>query len=204
MQETRVHFRSGPCDLEGLYYPGNDAEAVVVTHPHPLYGGDMFNPVVEAIVSAYQQCGFATLRFNFRGAGQSSGTHDNGAGEQDDVAAAMDFLGDQGSQTIHLSGYSFGAWVNCLALDRKVSAKTLTMVAPPVAFIEFDETIHLPTLSTVIAGSEDEFAPPSLIRRQMPRWNHRAALAVIQGADHFFFGFLDQVTGHLLESIRAQ
>nr|MCU0539985.1 alpha/beta hydrolase [Desulfobacterales bacterium] len=66
-------------------------QGVVVTHPHPLYGGDMDNPVVLAVCRAFRRKGFSTLRFNFRGVGGSGGHHDRGVGECDDVRAAGAF-----------------------------------------------------------------------------------------------------------------
>jgi alpha/beta superfamily hydrolase len=198
MQEEKIRFPSGQLELEGLVHGGQAEKGVVVTHPHPLYGGDMFSPVVEAVVSAYQRCGFATLRFNFRGTGNSSGAHDRGVGERSDVAAAIDWLMGQGPALIHLSGYSFGAWVNAMAAQDRLPVQRMTMVAPPVAFIDFADGIRLPTLAAVVAGSHDEFAPPGLIRPLMAQWNPEARLEVIEGADHFFFGDLGEVTRRLV------
>ena len=90
MNEKHVTFRSGELTLEGLIAkPGGGAPAAVVCHPHPLYGGSMYNNVVEAILEALWQRGFATLRFNFRGVGASEGEHSGGVGEGDDAKAAM-------------------------------------------------------------------------------------------------------------------
>lgn len=201
MKEENVRFRSGGWELEGLYQAGGSAKAVVITHPHPLYGGDMTNPVVEAIAAAYQKNGFATLRFNFRGTGKSFGTHDQGMGEQADVAGGVDFVLREGFREVHLSGYSFGAWINALALQGDVSVHGLTMVAPPVAFIDFKDGIRLPMLSAVLAGSRDEYAPPDRIRPYLRQWNPAGRMDIIDGADHFFMGFLDEVTHRLAQCI---
>ena len=162
----------------------------------------MTNPVVAAIATAYRQRGFTTLRFNFRGTGNSAGHFDQGVGERDDVRGAVSFLGDKGLKVIHLSGYSFGAWVNAMALQGGLAVQGMTMVAPPVAFIDFEERIGLPMLSTVVAGSRDEFAPPGLIRRLMGQWNPDARIDIIDGADHFFCGFLDETTRRLAQRIQ--
>jgi alpha/beta superfamily hydrolase len=164
----------------------------------------MFNPVVEAISAAYQKSGFTTLRFNFRGAGKSTGTYDQGIGEQADVASAFDFMESEGLQEVHLSGYSFGAWVNARALQGGLAVHGMTMVAPPVAFIDFGEGIRLSMLSAVVAGSRDEIAPPGLIRPLMGQWNPDARIDIIEGADHFFFGFLDEVTRRLVQRIQPR
>ena len=202
MREDKIHFQSGKWEMEGLYQADHPKRGVVITHPHPLYGGDMFHPVVEAICAAYQKSGFTTLRFNFRGAGKSTGTYDQGIGEQADVASALYFMESEGLQEVHLSGYSFGAWVNAMALKGGLAVQGLTMVAPPVAFIDFEERIRLPMLSAVVAGSRDEIAPPDLVRPLMGQWNPDARIDIIEGADHFFFGFLDEVTRRLVQRIQ--
>ena len=202
MREDKIHFQSGKWEMEGLYQTDHPKRGAVITHPHPLYGGDMFNPVVEAIAAAFQKSGFTTLRFNFRGAGKSTGTFDQGIGEQGDVASALDFMEREGIQEVHLSGYSFGAWVNAMALQGGLAVQGMTMVAPPVAFIDFEEGIRLPMLSAVVAGSRDEIAPPDLIRPLMGQWNPDARIDIIDGADHFFFGFLDEVTRRLVQRIQ--
>lgn len=197
MVEESIYFRSGEWDMQALYHSGNSKKGVVITHPHPLYGGDMFNPVVETIFAAYRQSGFATLRFNFRGTGKSSGSYDEGIGEQADVAGAVNFLRKRGLHEIHLSGYSFGAWVNAMALQGTLSVHKMTMVAPPVALIDFKEGIGLPMLSAVVAGSRDDLGPASQIRLLMDQWNPDARIEIVDGADHFFLGFLDEVVRRL-------
>lgn len=201
MKEDIVRFRSGQYEIEGVFHAGNPVYGAVITHPHPLYGGDMANPVVAAIAAAYQTRGFTTLRFNFRGTGRSTGTYDQGIGEQVDVTAAVGFLKSKGVREVHLSGYSFGAWVNTLALQGGLAVQGMTMVAPPVAFIEFSDGIHLPKLSTVVAGSRDAYAPPERIRPLMTQWNPEARMEIVDGADHFFSGFLKDLTRILVDRI---
>src|SRR5437867_11980992 len=84
----------------------------LVLHPHPLFGGTMHNKVVFRAAAALNDAGLVTLRINFRGVGQSTGTHDEGYGERDDVRAGLDYLTDQyPSREITLCGFSFGARV---------------------------------------------------------------------------------------------
>lgn len=184
--EEKVCFRSGDLNLEGLFESGRSNRCVVITHPHPLYGGDMHNSVVNAIRRAYRMKQAATLRFNFRGSGKSEGRHDNGAGEQDDVLAALSYLKETGIQTIDLCGYSFGAWINALTLQREGRCENLVMVSPPIRFIDFTSIGRLPGLRLVVTGSRDEMAPPEAIRQMLPTWNPSARLDVIDGSDHFY------------------
>src|SRR5207237_3114944 len=88
------------------------ARAAIVCHPHPLFGGTMHNKVVFRIARAFQDAGFAVLRFNFRGTGRSQGTHDNGRGEQDDLRAAIEFIAQKYPDAeVWLAGFSFGSMV---------------------------------------------------------------------------------------------
>ena len=191
--EEKVCFRSGDFELEGLFESGRTARGVVITHPHPLYGGDMHNPVVDAIRRVYRMKGFATLRFNFRGAGESEGLHDNGVGEQVDVLAALSFLTGSGFQPVDLAGYSFGAWVNALTLQREGRTENLVMVSPPVAFIDFASIGRLPGLRLVVTGSRDEIAPPGVIQQMLTTWNPSAHFDIIDGSDHFYGRYTRQL-----------
>ncbi len=78
--------------LEGRFLPGTAGPGVVITHPHPLFGGSMNNNVVWTAERAFHSKGFATLCFNFRGVNRSTGRYGNGEAETADVAAALDFL----------------------------------------------------------------------------------------------------------------
>ena len=186
MAEEPVFFMSGTLQIQGLLQTKPGDKGVVITHPHPLYGGSMHNNVVESLVRVYQQAGYSTLRFNFRGVGGSQGEYDNGQGEQEDVKAALHYLAEQGKNVVDLAGYSFGAWVNGLTrLDGGI-VRQMVMVSPPVAFLDFGSAQPLPQLRLVIAGSRDEIAPPELIQTTLPTWNPGARLEIIEGADHFY------------------
>lgn len=180
-------FISQGLRLHGRLDHRADHLAVVVTHPHPLYGGSMANSVVETIVAAYGRCGYTTLRFDFRGVGRSEGYFADGLGEQEDLRQAVASLESLGYRRIDLSGYSFGTWVNAhAALGDRITA--MTMVAPPAAFMDFQPGLRLPALSLVITGGRDDFAPPALLQRLVPAWNPEARLEVIEGLDHFMVG----------------
>jgi len=191
MAEKKIRFENvDGLQLEGLLHEGHIGRGVVITHPHPLYGGDMHNNVVAILQNAFQETGFSTLRFNFRGVGASSGTYDGGDGEQQDVNAALAAMRDRGASPVDLAGYSFGAWVNARTADETgaVCARMI-MIAPPAAMLDFAPALNLPSLTLVITGSRDAFAPPDMLKKQVPRWNPSARLEIISGADHFLYGF---------------
>jgi alpha/beta superfamily hydrolase len=189
--EEKITFDCHGLILEGRLAPGSSAKGVLITHPHPLYGGDMDNQVVAAVAETYQSKGWSTLCFNFRGTGASEGHFDNGQGEQSDIEAAIAYLKSRGCQPIDLAGYSFGAWVLAgWSQNNPNHPHAIRLVAPPVAFIDFADIRSIPGLTQVVVGSRDEIAPCSKIESLMPIWQPKAAFNIIQQADHFFGGYL--------------
>ena len=193
MTEEQIFFDSGGLKIEGLLGDLSGDKGVVVTHPHPLYGGEMHNNVVEAIIQAYRTHGYSTLRFNFRGVGKSEGSYEEGKGEQEDVGAALKFLSGQGKSSIDLAGYSFGAWVNALGAGKLEQARRMVMVSPPVNFVNFDFLKYNPKIQLVIVGNRDDIAGYKAIEKLIPNWNLEATLHIINGADHFYWGYTEEL-----------
>ena len=204
MNEELIFFKAGTIKIEGLLQTKPGDKGVVITHPHPLYGGSMHNNVVESLVQAYQQAGYTTLRFNFRGVGGSQGEYDNGLGEQEDVNAALHYLAEQGKNAVDLAGYSFGAWVNTLTRPPVDVAQRMIMVSPPVAFLDFGPPQSVPQLELVVAGSRDEIAPPELIKTILPNWNSSARLEIIEGADHFYVTYAGELESILTSYLAGE
>ena len=204
MEEERLYFQCGELTLEGLLGEANGNKGVVITHPHPLYGGDMYNNIVDAIRWAYHRKGYTTLRFNFRGVGASHGSYHDGIGEQDDIYAAIDVLIERGCKEIHLAGYSFGAWVISKGLGLYNKAQQIVMVSPPVALLEFSLDGPEPRIGLVITGSHDEIAPESLVKELVNQWNPGAGLKVINGADHFYWGRENEVSEAIEEYLEKK
>jgi hypothetical protein len=131
----------------------------------------------------------------------SQGRYDDGRGEQEDVRSAIQLLASHGKTRVDLAGYSFGAWVNALAMPAPSPVNGLLLVSPPVAFLDFSAVGFLAPLKLVVAGSHDQFAPPERIRALLPAWNPKARFEVIAGADHFYWGHTEELetilTGYL-------
>jgi uncharacterized protein len=164
----------------------------IACHPHPLYGGDMDNPVVVRAVEVARALGCATLRFNFRGVGASTGAHGGGTAEQHDVLAALDHLrGVVSSDAIMIvAGYSFGAMVSAHVAARG-AVDALALIAPPIGIGDYRELPLFPATLPVgiVVGSEDEYCSRAAIERlrvELPG----ARIDVVDGANHFFFGKL--------------
>lgn len=199
--EERITFDSDGFRIEGLLQRSDADRAAVITHPHPLYGGDMHNPVVAGVAGAYQDKGYTTLRFNFRGTGGSQGRHDEGIGERNDVIGAIHYLRSGGAEKIELAGYSFGAWVNAHLSCGELKIERMLMVSPPVGFIAFDEVGSIDCLKLVVTGSHDDIAPAALIRKALPGWNPQARFEIIDAADHFYSGCMARLSSVLRDRL---
>ena len=183
-----------------LALPAGAGGGVVVCHPHPRHGGDMDSPVVLAATHACARQGVATLRFNFRGVGGSSGAWDEGRGEQDDVRAALAHLrGLLGRRArVGLAGYSFGAAMAVAVAGRGEPLTGLALIAPPLVSPSWHPPHALgvdgPVL--IVAGSEDTYCPRAALAALAPALPV-ATITVIDGADHFFASGQDELTAAL-------
>ena len=192
--ETQITLQVDDLFLEGRLGQHSPDQGVVVTHPHPLYGGDMDNHVVMCAVKAYIRAGWSTLRFNFRGTGRSSGRFDEGAGEQRDLQSAITFLENAGYPHIDLVGYSFGsALIAGWSMQHPGHVHRLVFISPPVAFMAFPNEKPPPGLHCIITGSADEIAPADNIRTLLRQWRLPDHLFVVHGADHSYFGYHSQL-----------
>jgi alpha/beta superfamily hydrolase len=190
-REERVTFHSEGLQIEGLLCKKDGEDGVVITHPHPLYGGNMHNQVVQTMALAYQEEGFSTLRFNFRGVGNSKGSYGEGKGEEEDVKSALNYMYEIGNRNIDLAGYSFGSWVNVKISNISTMVNRIIMVSPPVAFLDFSFLCQNPKIIAIITGERDEIAPVERIRETVNVWNPDAVFKVIEGADHYYTGKID-------------
>ncbi len=168
--------------------------AVVLCHPHPVYGGTMDNRVVFRAGKSAMQAGFAALRFNFRGVGASTGTFDQGIGETEDVSSVIDWLEQKHpSVPLALVGFSFGAWVGLRVGCADSRIRAVVGIGLPLNFYDFDFLIDNTKPALFIVGAEDEYCPRERMERFARRLPPTSAVRLIEGADHFFARQLDQV-----------
>jgi hypothetical protein len=175
-------------------HPGGVRAAVVFGHPHTEYGGTMHTKVVYQAAKALSRIGCAVLRFNFRGAGASAGTFDNGPGETDDFRAALDFMhAEYPAAPMWAAGMSFGAWVALTvgAADPRVS--TLIGIAPPLSRYDFGVVERSTKPKFFIQGEFDELFPLKGMREFYARAAEPKELIVIDAADHLFDGRVHEV-----------
>ena len=143
----------------------------------------MGNSVVEILADNLFGGGISTLRFNFRGVGKSTGTFDDGRGEQDDVLAAVSFMEEQGIQEVLLAGYSFGAWVNAGILSRRKLLPAL-FISPPIDLFNFDVQTLRGKVGLIVTGDRDPYCPTEKIKIVAAELDCR--LHIVPDADHFF------------------
>jgi uncharacterized protein len=205
MTEHPVSFRSGELTLEGLLAnPGGEAPVAVVCHPHPMYGGSMNNNVIEEILTAMWQRGYATLRFNFRGVGESEGEYDGGPGEVDDAVAALTFLLSQPGirkDGALMAGYSFGAMVAVSAGYECADVAGIVAVALPLAMtdVRIPPDKAMPTL--LVSGDRDSYSPVDGLKMLQENSRGSVHLEIIAGADHFFVGHESELSQILIGAI---
>ena len=209
MGESRVGFRSKGLDLEGVMatpeevappYPG-----AVVCHPHPLLGGDMDNAVVTALCRWLGRAGFVTLRFNFRGVGESNGVFSNGQEEQEDVRAALDVVRKWpgvGKEGLAVLGYSFGASVVSKGLAKLKGAGAFVLVAPPVSAVKGASLRHDRRPKLLLAGERDKIAPPDQLEEALGDGVQLVEFLVIPRADHGFIGHEAEVAERAAEFVQ--
>jgi alpha/beta superfamily hydrolase len=175
--------------IEGLLHlpEATPAAGIVVCHPHPQYGGEMHNNVVDAISKAALDQGIAALRFNFRGVGDSQGEYDSGIGEQKDVTAALAYLGARAeidASRLGLTGYSFGSAVAMRAADHGIKA-LLAVSVPTVAFEVEAPADSCPVL--FVSGDQDEYSDPAELHRIAAELGERTSVVIMPGVDHFWW-----------------
>lgn len=190
--------------------PRNDPPigVALVLHPHPLGGGTMHNKVVFRAASALNDAGLTTLRINFRGVGQSSGEHDEGRGELEDVRAGLQYLAEKfPSLPITLCGFSFGARVGLEVGIVNDRVRDLISIGTPLDKYDFGfmETCAKPIL--FVHGANDEFGAVARVQDLVERLRqHNAAveLKIIDDADHFFTGHLDELKQAITDWTKRQ
>ena len=179
----------------------------LVLHPHPLGGGTMHNKVVFRTASALNDAGLIALRINFRGVGQSTGEHDEGRGEIEDVRAALDYLTEQyPGKHLTLAGFSFGSRVGLEVGIDDARVRNLISIGTPVDKYDFSflKACRKPIL--FVHGDRDEFGAADKVRALaalLPA-EAQARVQIIKDADHFFEGRLDEMKRAITDWVNSK
>jgi alpha/beta superfamily hydrolase len=194
----RSLFLTGPAGrLEASLWTSSVPDpkfVAVVCHPHPLYGGTMHNKVVFQTAKALDQRGATVLRFNFRGVEHSEGVHDRGQGEQDDVRSAIDYLAAEfPGRPILVAGFSFGSSVGLRAGCGDARVTQVIGLGLPVDNLDMSFLSACEKPKLIIQGGSDQFGAPAGIEALFATLSEPKRLVIVEGADHFFTGRLDEV-----------
>ena len=179
----------------------------LVLHPHPLGGGTMHNKVVFRAAAALNDAGLLTLRVNFRGVGQSTGEHDQGRGEREDVRAGLDYLAtNYPGEEITLCGFSFGSRVGLEVGASDDRVIRMIGIGAPVDKYDFSflESCHKPIL--FVHGEHDEYGNVDKLRDLAAQVGQHAPveLRIIEGAGHFFDNQLNELKAAIIAWVNDQ
>ena len=205
MKQTRITFPCGDIQLEGVWHfpeATGLTPAVIVCHPHPLYGGSMSNNIVIAICETLAQRSIAALRFNFRGVGMSGGRYGDGIGEQEDMRAALAVASSTASidhEVIGLAGYSFGANIALSIASQNGEVKLLALVSPALSDSGWEQLKAYSKPTFLISGKYDSVIPPEQIQQYVKETVELKQVEVIPGADHFWQGYESEVAQKVTE-----
>ncbi|MGA2157829.1 MAG: alpha/beta fold hydrolase [Dehalococcoidia bacterium] len=194
MKAEHIIFPCGRLKLEGIYFNVEKpaSPAVVVTHPHPYYGGSMKNNVIYAIVGALAGVDIAALIFNFRGVGESEGVYGAGIEEQNDIKAALNWLMQQPGVNAHkmgLAGYSFGGGVALPVACADERVKGLVLISP---YFERSPSALLKTCAKhmlIVGGSKDLQVSMASIKVYGREAAGPVSAKIMEGPDHFWNGY---------------
>ncbi len=195
---THIPGPAGQLEAMLTHASTDNKRYAVLCHPHPQFGGSMYDAVLDTVQRALLATGTHCLRFNFRGVGASEGTHDEGVGEIDDVAAALTWVrNEHAPQHLTLGGYSFGAAMAWHALDRIIEPDRMVLVAPPIGVMTLPERV-VNCRVDVITGAADQFVDPAALADWQGVNVHSMA-----AADHFFTGQAHALERRLPEILQA-
>lgn len=206
MRQSAVSFKAKGMNFEGIVATpddvGSPVPGVVICHPHPLFGGNMDNNVVIAVSFALVEQGFATIRFNFRGVGNSDGEHTKGELEHQEVLGAFDLMKawpnvDGGK--LGLVGYSFGTSVILGSSAVQKKAKSIALVSPNIRAISDTPLKKSKTPTMIITGSRDKLVEAEDLQANLDAFAHSPRYEVVNGADHFWGGLERQLVGPVAE-----
>jgi alpha/beta superfamily hydrolase len=199
--EARTILIEGPAGaLETLLENFADAPRgiMVVCHPHPQHGGTLHNKVVHTLARSAHDLGLASLRFNYRGVGQSEGKYDEGRGETSDLLTVLDWLDDHfPAVPVWLAGFSFGAYVALEATNQRAVSQLIT-VAPAVNLLRFAGVASPICPWLLVMGTADEIVPFEQVLEWIEMQEHRPETLFLEGAGHFFHGRLVELRETLI------
>lgn len=180
------------------------AKFALLGHPHSLQGGSMNNKVVTTLARTFRELNIPSLRFNFRGVGESAGQYDAGIGESEDMKALAELWQEQNpSASFLLAGFSFGSFVayrTALTLEHEL----LITIAPPVHHYDYSPKVLGAKPWVIVQGDEDDVVPYDVVSDFIASREEPISLLSFHQTGHFFHGKLVELKQRLIEVIQKQ
>lgn len=209
MADILIPGVSGRIELRYLSQEEDEtAPVAMILHPHPKKGGTMNNKIIHHIAKGYQECGFSTVVFNFRGVGRSGGKYTpSGEGELADSSTVLDWVQKHYpiASKIWITGYSYGSWIAMQLLMRRPEIASFVVVAPPASTYDYTFLAPCPTSGLIIYAQDDKLAPAedviSLI--ELLKSQHVVTIdsSCIENSDHFFTNCIDNMKKQLTDYV---
>jgi alpha/beta superfamily hydrolase len=206
--ESTTLLLDGPAGALEVAVDRSDAAPLpavaIICHPLPIEGGTMHNKVVTMLARSLRELGLDTVRFNFRGTGNSEGSFDDGVGEADDLRAVATWVRAQRPEAaLWLAGFSFGAYVS-LRMAAELQPSMLISIAPPVRRSwDFDSLVPPTCPWLVIQGEADEVVDPQAVFDWIDTMRDPPDLVRMPGTGHFFHRKLMDLRGAIKHGVRA-
>lgn len=179
------------------------AGTAVICHPHPLHEGTMHNKVVTMVGRSLREHGLTTVRFNFRGVGESEGEYDDARGETLDLLAVAEWVVKQRPEDeLWLAGFSFGSYIALLGA-RHLPVKQMISLAPPVGNWDFSAAIAPSCPWLVIQGEDDEVVDPQAVYDWIEAMEEKPTLVRMPETSHFFHRRMMDLRGAVKNGVRA-
>ena len=200
MPEVNINGAAGRLEARYHHEPRPGSPIALILHAHPQFGGTMNNPLVYHMYYTFVRRKFSVLRFNFRGVGRSQGFFDNGPGELQDAATALDWLQiyNPDSRSCWIAGVSFGTWISMQLLMRRPEIEGFVCIAPPANLYDFSFLAPCPASGLMISGSQDKVVPSASITDMVGKLKTQKGIAVehsiVPDANHFFEGRFNELT----------
>jgi alpha/beta superfamily hydrolase len=199
--ENKLFLTAGSGTVEAILTMPDEQELMespkavaLCCHPHPQFGGTMTNKVIHTVAKTFSRMGVPSLRFNFRGIGQSEGIYSDGLGESEDLLILSNLMKEcWPQQQLWLSGFSFGSWIaaRCAVI---AGADQLLSIAPPVDYFDLDK-VGMPSCPwLVVMGEKDEVVDPASVFNWIEAQSSPPKLVKYTETGHFFHGKMVQLS----------
>ncbi len=205
VEKEKLFIKSNEIKLEAEYFVSKrnmKNPVVLICHPHPQYGGNMYNNVVSGVFNKLIKNDISCLRFNFRGVGKSTGMHSNGTGELEDVRVCINFLiNEKNHESLIICGYSYGAAIGCSAINYSDKVISYISISFPWNFVDaqYKTQSQSDKPKLFIQGDQDTVAVYEKFEENFNYYMNPKIKKIITGANHFYWGYEEQIANEVLK-----